>query len=232
MSKINSQSQTTDDKGNARLATYCANHNPKLIWREILKRDIGIDGEIEFCDEFGNSMAEIIKVQLKSTESKNSYIKNESDKHNNFTFYAEKDDVEYWQSLNFDVLLIIFDGRDGKQDLYVKKIEGFNPKQVDSKKVKILFNKKTDFIHEKYNDFHSRFCRKNSMESKDDIKILTSSIHDVEQIFNSLVKMLKEKLSHEKDDFFNKESHKISEKVNKESNVYKLRLEKQTRQFE
>jgi tetratricopeptide (TPR) repeat protein/dsDNA-binding SOS-regulon protein len=159
MPKTHSQTRITDNKGNARIASYCANHNPQITWRKIIDDDIGIDGEIEIYDQNYHPLAEIIKVQLKSTESDTGYIKNESEKHDNFTFYAEKSHVEYWQNLPNDVLLIVFDGRNNKEDLYAKRIEGFDLAKIKTKDVPIVFNKKTDYIHEKNNDFHARFSR-------------------------------------------------------------------------
>jgi tetratricopeptide (TPR) repeat protein len=159
MPKIHSTSRITDNKGNARIATYCANHNPQITWRKILEDDIGVDGEIELYDENYHPLAEIIKVQLKSTEKDKGYIQNESDKHNNFTFYAEKDHVDYWQKLPLDVLLIIFDGRNGASDLYAKIIKGFDLTNHTSDKVPIKFDKQTDLIDEKNGDFLARFSK-------------------------------------------------------------------------
>jgi tetratricopeptide (TPR) repeat protein len=159
MPKIHSTSRITDNKGNARIATYCANHNPQITWRKILEDDIGVDGEIELYDANYHPLAEIIKVQLKSTEKDKGYIQNESDKHNNFTFYAEKDHVDYWQKLPLDVLLIIFDGRNGASDLYAKIVEGFDLEKLTAKKVPIEFDKQTDLIDEKNGDFLARFSK-------------------------------------------------------------------------
>jgi tetratricopeptide (TPR) repeat protein len=159
MPKIHSTSRITDNKGNARIATYCAYHFPPISWRKILEDDIGIDGEFELYDEVGQRLAEILKIQLKSTEKDKGYIKGESKTHDNFTFYADKSDVDYWQRLIIDVLLIVFDGRDGKSDLYAKRIEGFDLKTITTESVPIVFNKKTDLINEKNNDFLIRFSR-------------------------------------------------------------------------
>ncbi len=51
MSKVHSQPRITDNKGNARFQTYCANHKPQISWRTLSNDDIGIDGEVELYDK-------------------------------------------------------------------------------------------------------------------------------------------------------------------------------------
>jgi len=109
MSKINSETRITDNKGIAAFHNYCANHKPAISWRPISNDDIGIDGEVELYNQNGEPLAEIIKIQLKSTEKDKGYIKNENPNNKTFTFYAEKDHVEYWQNLPNDILLVVFD---------------------------------------------------------------------------------------------------------------------------
>jgi hypothetical protein len=159
MSKINSETRITDNKGNAALATYCANHIPAISWRPILTDDIGIDGEVELYNLNGEPLAEIIKIQLKSTEKDKSYIKNENPNSKTFTFYAEKDHVEYWQNLPNDVLLIIFDNRNDANRLYAKKIENIDLKNTGTKSVPIQFHQENDLLDVSKNDFLDRFSR-------------------------------------------------------------------------
>jgi tetratricopeptide (TPR) repeat protein len=161
-----SQSRTTDNLGLARLNTYCAKHKPQLTWDEKHKNDIGIDGEIELYDEKGKPYAKLIKVQLKSTLTDGSYIKNENEKTQTFTFYAEKNHVEYWQKVENDVLLIIYDGRNGEEKLYAKRIEDIDLESIKTKSVPIEFNKITDLIDEKDCDFIERFLNPNKKLGK------------------------------------------------------------------
>jgi tetratricopeptide (TPR) repeat protein len=156
-----SQTRTIDNLGLARLTKFCAKHKPQLSWRETPKDDIGLDGEIELYDKKGKPHAKVIKVQLKSTEKDNSYIKNENEKTQTFTFYAEKNHVDYWQKVENDVLLIIYDGRNDEEKLYAKRIENIDVESVKTKSVPIEFNKITDLIDEKDCDFIERFLNPN-----------------------------------------------------------------------
>ena len=157
MSKVHSQSRITDNKGNARFQTYCANHKPQISWRTVPNDDIGIDGEVELYDKDHKPLAEIIKIQLKSTEKDKGYIKNENPNNNTFVFYAEKSHVEYWQKLSNDVLLVIYDNRNEQNKLYAKKIENIDLRSVGTVYVPIQFNKEFDLIDENNNDFLDRF---------------------------------------------------------------------------
>lgn len=157
MSKVHSQSRITDNKGNARFQTYCANHKPQISWRTVPNDDIGIDGEAELYDKDHKPLAEIIKIQLKSTEKDKGYIKNENPNNNTFVFYAEKSHVEYWQKLSNDVLLVIYDNRNEQNRLYAKKIENIDLRSVGTVYVPIQFNKEFDLIDENDNDFLDRF---------------------------------------------------------------------------
>lgn len=172
MSKLHSQTRITDNKGNARFQSYCANHKPQISWRPISNDDIGIDGEVEIYDKDGKPLAEIIKIQLKSTERDKGYIKNENPNNNTFIFYAEKSHVSYWQDLPNDVLLVIFDNRNDQNKLYAKKIENIDLRSVGTKYVPIQFNKVFDLIDENNNDFLDKFSRLHNKENPT-IKIIT-----------------------------------------------------------
>ncbi|MBL7990239.1 MAG: DUF4365 domain-containing protein, partial [Candidatus Kapabacteria bacterium] len=143
----------------AELSSYCANHKPALIWRSQPITDIGVDGEIELCDENGEPLAEIIKIQLKSTEKSKGYIRNENPNNKTFTFYAEKAHVEYWQNLSNDVLLVIFDNRNNAKKLYAKKIENIDLKDTGVQFVPIKFHQEDDLLDVTKNDFLDKFSR-------------------------------------------------------------------------
>ncbi len=159
MSKINSETRITDNKGTAAFHTYCSNHKPAISWRGVPNDDIGIDGEVELYNRNGEPLAEIIKIQLKSTEKDKGYIKNENPNNKTFTFYAEKDHVEYWQNLSNDVLLVIFDNRNDGNKLYAKKIENIDLKNTGTKSVPIQFNQENDLLDVSKNNFLDRFSR-------------------------------------------------------------------------
>ncbi|TXK37900.1 DUF4365 domain-containing protein [Pontibacter qinzhouensis] len=159
MSKIHSDTRVIDNKGNAKLAEYCAFHNPQISWRAITHDDIGIDGELELYNDKGEPMAEILKVQLKSTEKDKGYIKNENPNTKTFTFYAERSHVEYWQNLPNDILLIIYDNRNDQNRLYAKKVENIDLKNVGTKSVPIQFHQELDLLEAEKHDFLHRFSR-------------------------------------------------------------------------
>jgi hypothetical protein len=159
MPKYIGRGTITEHKGLAKLKTFCANNTPFLICRDETITDVGIDGEIEISmtNDEGKVEAtgERIKFQLKSTESNNSYIQEETD--NEFKFYANKDDVVYWAKHKQDVLLIIYDVRNDK--LYGKKITINDFKTQSQHKVKYpIFFKKGESLLEPNNfDFHKKY---------------------------------------------------------------------------
>lgn len=159
MSKFIGKGTITEHKGLAKLKTFCANNIPFLIPRDETVTDVGIDGEIEISlkNEDGKIEAtgDRIKFQLKSTESDDSYIQEESD--DEFKFYARKDDVDYWAKHKQDVLLIIYDVR--KDKLYGKKITLNDFKTQSQTKIKYpIFFKKEECLLEVSNfDFHKKY---------------------------------------------------------------------------
>ncbi|RZK37115.1 MAG: DUF4365 domain-containing protein, partial [Hymenobacter sp.] len=67
--------------------------------------------------------SQTLKVQIKSTQSSASYIQQETDE--SFSFFPRDEDLEYWKNYRvygYDVLLVVFDGREGADILYCKKI--------------------------------------------------------------------------------------------------------------
>lgn len=159
MPKYIGKGTITEHKGLAKLKTFCANNTPFLIPLDETITDVGIDGEIEIClkNEDGKTepTGDRIKFQLKSTESDNSYIQEESA--SEFKFYANKDDVEYWAKHKQDVLLIIYDVRNDK--LYGKKItmNDFLTQKQNKVKYPIFFNKQESLLEAKNFDFHKKY---------------------------------------------------------------------------
>ncbi|MEM9673990.1 MAG: DUF4365 domain-containing protein, partial [Bacteroidota bacterium] len=146
------------ERGVIQFHNYCNRHTPYIMFRELVQNDFGIDGEVEIAkvDENGKRFAtgEILKVQIKSTESDNSYIRSETE--NSFKYYASRQDIEYWSNITGDVILIIYDGRN--DTLYAKKIPNFNLKE--SKKIEsfpIDFDKKDNLLKIQDNSFVESF---------------------------------------------------------------------------
>jgi hypothetical protein len=159
MPKYIGKGTVTEHKGLAKLKTFCANNTPFLVCRDETITDVGIDGEIEISltNEDGKIEAtgERIKFQLKSTESDNSYIQEESE--TEFKFYANKDDVEYWAKHKQDVLLIIYDAR--KDQLYGKKItmNDFQTQKQTKIKYPAFFRKDECLLDTNNFDFHKKY---------------------------------------------------------------------------
>lgn len=146
------------DKGVSKFHNYCSNHKPFIIWREETKHDFGIDGEVEltFTNQDGKLVAsgEIIKVQIKSTESENSYMKNVTS--NSFHFFPKAEDIEYWKAHNLEVILIIYDAIE--EVLYAKKIDNYNLKNLKlNSRIDIQFDKEKNKLDFNKNDFVTRF---------------------------------------------------------------------------
>lgn len=159
MPKYIGKGTVTEHKGLAKLKTFCASNTPFLVCRDETITDVGIDGEIEISltnsDGKIEATGERIKFQLKSTESNNSYIQEESE--SEFKFYASKDDVEYWGKHKQDVLLIIYDAR--KDKLYGKKItmNDFQTQKQTKIKYPVFFRKDECSLDSNNFDFHKKY---------------------------------------------------------------------------
>lgn len=166
MDKIVDRKHIIGERGAVAFNDYCNKHNPYIIFRQVFVGDYGIDGEVEItaANEHGKIMAtgDIIKVQLKSTESNNSYMRNETEK--SFTYYASEQDINYWSSHKLEVLLVIYDDKQGK--LYCKKVPKINQSahKKGAKTIPINFDKiqnelkpgENRFILTYSNEFKSR----------------------------------------------------------------------------
>ncbi len=162
MAKIVKDSHTVGEAGVLLFNQYCNKHKPYIIFREVTKHDFGIDGEIEMTlvNSEGKTEAtgEITKIQIKSVNSDNSYIRNESK--TKFDFYADKDDIDYWQSHKkhgIDVLLVIVDIR--SDIIYLKKIGDLeiNSSKAKKKKLPLVFIKAETKVEIGKNDFLEKF---------------------------------------------------------------------------
>jgi HEAT repeat protein len=87
--------------GEVTTAVFQAGH----IYREVLKSDWGIDGEIEFKNERGKASGQRVYLQLKSGDS---YLRKRK-RDNKEIFAILPRHAEYWQSHAYPVLLVIRD---------------------------------------------------------------------------------------------------------------------------
>lgn len=157
MSKVVKSTHVLAERGVNVFADYCNRHQPYIIWREEAKNDFGVDGEVELCvvNDRGQTIASghILKVQIKSTEG--GYIEKEDSA--SITFRASKDDVEYWQAHNLDVVLIIFYARKGKESIFAKKITGLDVTHTQ-KSIPISFSKEDHVLQLGETLFREKFA--------------------------------------------------------------------------
>lgn len=108
------------------------------VWRPVPNDDVGLDGEIELSKD-GAATAKLLKAQIKSGSS---YIKNPTAA--GFEFYANPDDLQYWNDANFPVILIVHDPARG--EAYWKPIQQYlkeNPAPL-TKGRRIPFSRRKD----------------------------------------------------------------------------------------
>ncbi len=162
MGKIVRDSHQTGEQGVVLFSQYCSQHSPFIIFREVTKHDFGIDGELELTrkNEEGKTeaTAEILKVQIKTVKSDNSYIHNETDSH--FDFFAKKEDIDYWikhEKYSLCVILVIVDLRQNK--IYARKITKIDTYGTKKKKIPVKFDKVANCLEFGTHDFKERFSQ-------------------------------------------------------------------------
>jgi HEAT repeat protein len=126
------------------------------IYREVLRHDWGIDGEIEFKNERGQASGQRVYLQLKSGDS---YLyKRKSDGKEIFNIQNSRH-VSYWQSQAYPVLLVIrahgqtrfinvteyLKARGGNVTQVEFQGEAFNSEAIQRMSVKFLSNLGTKF---------------------------------------------------------------------------------------
>jgi hypothetical protein len=157
MTKYVNPTHIIGERGVIRFNDYCNRHIPYIIFREVTKHDFGIDGELEIVKNNENekpiATGEILKVQIKSTNSDDSYIRNETEK--SFNFFAKKEDVEYWKKYKLGVLLVIYDNK--TDTLYCKKVNDQDLYLAEKKHHSIIFSKEDNKLEFGKNDFIQRF---------------------------------------------------------------------------
>lgn len=105
----------------------------KHVWNPTTV-DSGIDGVIEFRDPDTGAMSNrIVQVQIKAGQS---YFRSETDEQ--FTFYADKDDLEHWRGSNTPVILVVC--RPGR-DAYWADVKRDDSIDHSGKSPKLIFNK-------------------------------------------------------------------------------------------
>jgi Domain of unknown function (DUF4365) len=183
MAKVVRDTHITGEAGVIAFAKYCNEHRPYIIFREITKNDFGIDGEIELTrtNQEGKRepTAEVLRIQIKTTNSDNSYIKNETD--TSFEFFPEKDDIEYWSKYkryNQDVLLVIYDNR--YQKLYCKKITDIDLhsgklNEKKNKRLPITYDKTENLLNSEASNFVQKYSSSFRSRVNFDIKEILST---------------------------------------------------------
>ena len=107
----------------------------KHVWNPTTV-DSGIDGVIEFRDRDTGAMTNaIVQVQIKTGDS---YFRAETD--DEFTFYADAEDLEHWRRSNTPVILVMC--RPGR-DAYWIDVKRDEVIDRSGKKPKIVFTKAT-----------------------------------------------------------------------------------------
>ena len=121
MGKTVLESKFTEWKGLDRISSTV--HEMKCFWRELMKDDFGIDGEIEIvvpkADGTGyETHGNVVKVQAKSGKR---YVVSDSAKA--FASPVEKADLETWTNSRYPVLYIVYHPKDDK--LYAKEVRSY-----------------------------------------------------------------------------------------------------------
>ncbi|WP_201982540.1 DUF4365 domain-containing protein [Hymenobacter rubidus] len=186
MSKALMPQHIIGERGVVEFARYCNRHIPYIIFRETTKSDFGIDGEVELVVKNAEGQlqptGELIKVQLKSTNSAHSYMGRETD--DSFEFHARQDDMEYWLAHENKVLLVVYDAR--TDVLYCKQITSIDAGTA-RKKYPILFDKVANRLEIDQNDFLTRFSASvRTRVNFDASEMLTSNLFKLQPAPKSL----------------------------------------------
>ena len=165
MPKTIRDTHVTGMKGVNLFERYCLNHKPIILFRETLKSDFGIDGEVEMTEvneeKKVEPTGEILKVQIKTDGTGKSYIRNSTS--SQFEYYASKNDLDYWtkyKNHGIEVVLVIID--ETNDSIYCKKIFDYDVLAATntirkSKSTPIVFDKNENkLVFDKY-DFRERF---------------------------------------------------------------------------
>lgn len=228
MGKIVKDSYKTGEAGVILFNQYCNQHKPFIIFREVTKHDFGIDGELELTrkseDGKTEATAEILKVQIKSVNSSNSYMKNETDE--KFDFYADPNDLDYWlkhKKYNLPVLLLVIDLR--TESIYVKKISDveIHSAMKKNQKIPIQFNKTENKLVMGTNDFAIRFSTSFKSRINFDVEetLITNSL--LVKKFPKVLYSYKAKLKNKKEIFEKITNNDAPHFVIKSNTVYTFR---------
>lgn len=117
-----------------------------LIFRETSNTDTGIDGQIEYVDEYQNATGRIIAVQIKSGSS---YLHNNGDY---WRYYVDETHLNYWKNFSIPVLLLVYNPDD--DIIYYKDVTNNTLNTI--KKVDIP---KTNILNEYNKDSFLSYCR-------------------------------------------------------------------------
>jgi len=94
------------------------------VFRETSNGDIGIDGQIEYISDNGESFGRIVAAQVKSG---NSYL---HDKGNHYAFYPHEKHKNYWAIFPLPVILFVYYPTDDKIYFTDVRYQLNNPKHI------------------------------------------------------------------------------------------------------
>lgn len=86
------------------LAVASITNRARLLWREVLMHDVGIDGQIEEVSPSGSATGRLVLVQVKSGPS---YWKSATEAH--VTFRPSERHINYWSRAPLPVILVLHD---------------------------------------------------------------------------------------------------------------------------
>lgn len=110
----------------------------RYIWRPTFIFDVGIDGEIEVCDQVtGEATNNIVKVQAKATTRLF-----QAETPNSFEYLCEQRDLDYWLRGNTPVILIVC--RPETNEAYWVSIKDYFKDLSTQKSRKVHFDKHRD----------------------------------------------------------------------------------------
>lgn len=131
------QSEQTSRLGILAIATAC--YEMGHIWRETPNTDVGFDGEIELR-EAERATGQILKVQCRAGAS---WMRGETAEH--FSYYADANQLEYWNRATNPAILVIHDPRDRSSYwVDIKKYLRAHTEVLSQRPHKIVFSKADD----------------------------------------------------------------------------------------
>jgi hypothetical protein len=98
----------------------------RCVWREVVHRDIGIDGHIEYLNPEGYAPGRLIAAQVKSGQSRFSKATN-----THVPFYPEEKHKQYWAEYPLPVILVLHNPVD-QETIWVDARESLRVREGDA----------------------------------------------------------------------------------------------------